>query len=200
MSTTEPKVLGYLKVNGVSDYLHPYDDAHLIGIGRDADDEGRTTGFKVSLFDVSDVASPTELGRYVIEETGAYSDAQYDHKAFLFDKEKSLLVVPMSIYSYTETNGTYEYDYWQGAYVLNVSLDGIALRGTVTHTENETYDYMSQITRSLYIGDSLWTVSSKMLKASSLSDLSFVSSVALPYEDYYYPYRGSAVATEVKIA
>jgi uncharacterized secreted protein with C-terminal beta-propeller domain len=32
-----PKVLGELKIPGYSDYLHPYDETHLIGVGKDAD-------------------------------------------------------------------------------------------------------------------------------------------------------------------
>lgn len=36
-----PKVLGELKINGFSRYLHPYDANTIIGFGRDASDEGR---------------------------------------------------------------------------------------------------------------------------------------------------------------
>lgn len=32
----EPRVLGQLKIPGYSSYLHPYDDTHLIGLGKDA--------------------------------------------------------------------------------------------------------------------------------------------------------------------
>ena len=43
---TAPKVLGYLKIPGYSDYLHPYDENHIIGIGKEAVDasEGETFG------------------------------------------------------------------------------------------------------------------------------------------------------------
>jgi uncharacterized secreted protein with C-terminal beta-propeller domain len=65
---TNPKVLGELKIPGVSQYLHPYDENHIIGVGKDAiaiDEQGREfalfAGVKVSLFDVSDVASPKEV-------------------------------------------------------------------------------------------------------------------------------------------
>ncbi|MFA6992727.1 MAG: beta-propeller domain-containing protein, partial [Candidatus Gracilibacteria bacterium] len=34
----KPKVLGYLKIPGYSDYLHPYDENHIIAIGKDAAD------------------------------------------------------------------------------------------------------------------------------------------------------------------
>ena len=33
-----PKVLGSLKIPGYSDYLHPYDETHLIGVGKETVD------------------------------------------------------------------------------------------------------------------------------------------------------------------
>ena len=35
---TNPTVLGELKIPGYSDYLHPYDESHLIGVGKEAVD------------------------------------------------------------------------------------------------------------------------------------------------------------------
>jgi len=84
-----PKVLGYLKIPGVSEYLHPYDENHVIGVGRDATAEGRMQGLKLSLFDVSDVANPKELSKYIIGNQGTYSEALNDHKSFLFNKERA---------------------------------------------------------------------------------------------------------------
>ncbi|MBC7106258.1 MAG: beta-propeller domain-containing protein, partial [Firmicutes bacterium] len=66
----QPRVLGELKIPGYSEYLHPYDENHLIGIGREAAEApvpaGQGTlifpppvvdrGLKVALFDVSDPA------------------------------------------------------------------------------------------------------------------------------------------------
>jgi len=203
-----PQVLGYLKVTGFSDYLHPYDENHIIGIGKETAGGNEKfawyQGLKISLFDVSDVENPTEIGKITIGDRGTDSQALYDHKAFLFDKEKNLLVIPISLAQINET--FYESQYgdvpdwaygdivWRGAYVFNVDLvNGIVLKGNVTHeneTANETnyYDYQSQITRSLYIDNILYTLSNKMIKANSLDDMSEISNVQLPYEQYYYPY------------
>ena len=50
-----PKILGELKIPGFSDYLHPYGDGLLLGIGMDVDESGTTTeGAKLSMFDISD--------------------------------------------------------------------------------------------------------------------------------------------------
>ncbi|MFQ5884634.1 MAG: beta-propeller domain-containing protein, partial [Thermoplasmata archaeon] len=51
-----PKVLGELKIPGYSDYLHPYDENHIIGLGKDTHDMGDFAwfqGVKLSLFDVT---------------------------------------------------------------------------------------------------------------------------------------------------
>lgn len=189
-----PEVLGYLKISGVSDYLHPYDETHVIGVGRDATDEGRINGIKVSLFDASDVANPKEISKYVIGGQGTYSEALYDHKAFLFSKEKNLLVIPVSITSFSEAPqiSAQQPEYWQGAYVFSIDLNsGITLKGKITHA-NETnpkeyyYDYLSQIRRSLYLDNVLYTISQKMIMMNALDTdaLSEINSVALPGQEH----------------
>ncbi len=139
-SPQNPKVLGYLKVPGVSDYLHPYDETHIIGVGRDASEEGMIKGLKLALFDVSDFANPKEVSKYIIGDRGTSSDALYDHKAFLFDKEKNLLVIPVSEYGANWKN------HWQGAYVFNIDLaNGITLKGKVAHKKEDKPQDVSKI-------------------------------------------------------
>jgi uncharacterized secreted protein with C-terminal beta-propeller domain len=183
-------VLGYLKIPGVSDYLHPYDENHIIGVGMDATEEGRMKGMKLSLFDVTNVESPTEVSKYFIGDRGTSSEALSDHKAFLFSKAKNLLVIPVSLVEGDKWNA------WNGAYVFSLDLEnGFVLKGRITHsnqTENATeygyyYDYQSQIRRSLYMDDMLYTISPKMIKMNTLTDLTEINNVSLPYEEMVYP-------------
>ena len=81
---TNPKVLGELKIPGFSNYLHPYDETTLIGLGKDSGNWN--AGLKLSLFDVSDVKNPKEIDNYVFENGRGDSIALNDHKAFLFSK------------------------------------------------------------------------------------------------------------------
>jgi inhibitor of cysteine peptidase len=184
--SASPKVLGYLKVTGYSDYLHPYDETHLIGVGMDATAQGRTQGVKVALFDVSDVEHPTQVGKYEITE-GRWSstDVSYDHKAFLFDKEKGIIVMPVSYYDNNKN--------WQGAYVFKVNLaEGVKLKGKIAHEmpdTNSDYTYGPQtdyVRRSLFMDDVLYTVSNYQIKASSLGDLSEIKKVVLPFDQPIY--------------
>ncbi len=192
----DPKVAGELKIPGYSSYLHPYDADHIIGLGI----ENNT--LKLSLFDVTNVSSPTEMAKYIIEGDWTSSEALNDPKAFLFDKAKELLVIPVSIVQYgvvegepgaiNETSkeaGTVfsTQAYWQGAKVFKLTLTGgFELRGGITHQDNSTSqqyywygDYNKNINRSLYIDDILYTVSNAKVKLNSLTDLAEIAEIKL---------------------
>ena len=200
----QPKVLGELKIPGYSDYLHPYDENHIIGIGKEATEQGDFAwyqGLKLSLFDVSDVENPIEISKYNIGDRGSDSYALRDHKAFLFSKDKNLLMIPALVAEIDESEypegvppSAFGVPAWQGAYVFGLDLNGFALKGRITHNDKENitsrfYYYNSPyaVKRSLYIGNVLYTMSGKMLKANDLSSMDEISAVELPYEEIY-PY------------
>jgi inhibitor of cysteine peptidase len=169
----EPKVAGELKIPGYSSYLHMYDENHVIGLGM----ENNTV--KLSLFDVTNVNNPTEIARYIVQGDYTSSDALYEPKAFLFDKAKELLVIPVSITQYGVIDGgngasssgkdigitpLQKSGYWQGAYVFKLTVAGFELEGGITHQENTNQqyyygDYNQNVNRALYIGNTLYTVS-----------------------------------------
>ena len=191
---TSPVVLGQLKIPGYSDYLHPYDETHLIGVGKhtveaDEGDFAWYQGVKISLFDVSDVTDPRQIANYTIGDRGTDSPILTDHKAFLFDKEKALLVIPVSVAKIDASQypgGVPSYAYgntvWQGAYVFSTSLDGFVLKGTVTHLESgeNVYNTTHWVKRSLYIENVLYTVSDKRIKMNSLENLALINQIELP--------------------
>ncbi len=177
-----PKVLGYLKIPGFSDYLHPYDDNHLIGIGKDATEMGQVKGMKLSLFDVSNVAEPKEISRYYIGGPGTDSEALKEHKAFLFSREKNLLAIPVSI------NDGNRNLVWQGAYVFKLDLEkGFVFKGGVSHrpelgkVERLNYEPSVAVRRSLYMENILYTISDKMIKMNELEKLGEINKVQLYY-------------------
>ena len=141
---TNPKVLGELKIPGYSNYLHPYDDNHIIGIGEDTTtvDYGygnvvKTTGMKMALFDVTDPTNPIEMYTTKIGDQGTYSEALYNHKAFLFSKEKNLLAFPVTI----RDDSTGNYKTIQGAIVYNLDLEnGFNLKGLISHKKDNVID------------------------------------------------------------
>jgi len=190
-----PEILGELEITGYSDYLHVYDDSHVIGVGKETvgAEEGDFSwyqGVKISLFDVTDVTEPIELAKYEIGNRGTDSPVLRDHKAFLFGKKKNLLVIPVSVAEIDESqypNGVPPYAYgeivWQGAYVFTISLtleEKIMLRGIITHVENgDVHNNSYDITRTLYMGEVLYTISESKIKMNSLLDLSEINELYL---------------------
>jgi uncharacterized secreted protein with C-terminal beta-propeller domain len=190
---SEPRVLGKLKIPGYSDYLHPYDETHVIGVGKDAVDseEGNFAwyqGVKISLFDVSDVEHPVEVAKLNIGDRGTDSPALSDHRAFLFSRERNLLVLPIleanvPAGSASNTYGDYVY---QGAYVFHIDEGSIILQGRITHLQGDEllksgywFDSDYSVIRSLYIGENLYTISGAMVKINSLDDLSELKAIEL---------------------
>lgn len=174
----EPKVLGYLKIPGFSGYLHPYDENHIIGIGE------QDNNVKLSLFNVTNVTAPTETAKYILQADRSSSVVLMDHKAFLFDRSKQLLTLPISI-SYIEVKGDgyYTKSFWQGAYVFNVSLEqGFTLRGKITHQDNSTSQFEGslKVQRILYIENVLYTVSEAKVKMNGMKGLQPINEVKLP--------------------
>ena len=200
-----PEVLGYLKVTGFSNYLHPYDENHIIGVGKEATEQGRAQGVKIALFDVSNVQNPVEISKYEVgkewsDAFQSYSDSEalYEHKAFLFDKEKELLVLPISYTKYIDNNWQ-NYEFFQGAYVFNIDLDGITLRGKITHDQdNESnQQWNNQVRRSLFIDDTVYTISNTIVQANNLNTLEKINRIDLGFEEpilYYTKGRIEGVA------
>ncbi|GAX90953.1 beta-propeller domain-containing protein [Effusibacillus lacus] len=160
----QPKVMGELKIPGFSNYLHPYDENHVIGFGRDTEEktlpDGRTVavqkGIKLSMFDVSDMKNPKELFTTVVGDPFTHSPLQNDHKALLFSKEKNLFAFPVIRYNN-------EQDAFYGFYVYGIDLrNGFGLKGKVDMRDNVKYGNWPQ--RMIYIGDTLYSISNDIYK------------------------------------
>ncbi len=193
----KPAILGKLKIPGYSDYLHPYDEKHIIGFGketielkdRNGEPQAYDQGMKVALFDVSDVNNPREISHEIIGDRGTHSELLYDHKALLFSREKNLLAFPVTVSTLSEKDkkqqlGTgfpaYGKFSFQGAYVYQINLKrGFHLQGRITHLSPADYqragDYWYQdsknIQRILYIGDNLYTLSQDSIKSHQITNL-----------------------------
>ena len=125
-----PSVAGELKIPGFSTYLHPIGDGLLIGVGQDASDTGRTRGTKVSLFDVSNPANPTELD--VIVFPNAHSEAEWDHRAFLYWAPEEMVAIPLTRYDYEDNEESFF-----GAVAIRVNRNGVAELGRLSHREQQ---------------------------------------------------------------
>jgi len=206
---SNPQIMGQLKIPGFSNYLHPYDENHIIGFGKDTveierkDGNGNLTGgstaytlgMKISVFDVTDIKNPKELFVEKIGDRGTESLLLQDQKALLFNKEKEIMAFPINVNQVLNPTKDSYYGMpqygtpvFQGAYAYNFNIDtGFSLKGKITNMSNEDilksgygYNNKSQIKRIIYIGDTLYSISDGMIKASRMSDLKELGSLNLP--------------------
>ncbi|MDO8649295.1 MAG: beta-propeller domain-containing protein [Candidatus Peregrinibacteria bacterium] len=174
-----PKILGKLKIPGYSNYLHPYDENHILGFGKDAviakdPNFAWYQGMKMALFDVSDVENPKELHAVTIGDRGTDSPLLWNHKALLFEKDRDLLAFPITVAEIPASQKTgndgsaYGSPVFQGAYVYELTLkDGFQKKGEITHYDEEnnlksgdvSLGYGRDIERIVRVGDSLLTIS-----------------------------------------
>ena len=149
---TNPKILGELKIPGFSEYLHPYGENQLLGIGMEVDEETAvTSGLKLSMFDISDNTNVMEKNKHVLENVFS-SDALYNYKAVLIDAGRNMI----GFAAYEEGGQNYyifSYDEEKGFECLmkeRVNGDG----------------YMGA--RGLYIDQVLYVVNGNIIEAYSL--------------------------------
>lgn len=156
----EPKIIGALKIPGFSNYLFPFGEGKLLGIGQDADENtGRTGGIKLSLFDISNPANVTESAKTILKYRD--SNALYNHKASLVDTKRSLVGLPfwwegkMQYNLYTFKNGAFEL-------VVEFKIEQI-----------------SDFIRGLYIGDEFYVVTDSVVLIHNINTLEKIASIEL---------------------
>lgn len=155
-----PKILGELKIPGFSEYLHPYGDGKLLGIGMDVSEDGFTTeGVKLSMFNVTDQSNVTEENKYTIEESYG-TDVGYNYKGVFVDVQKNLFGfvtyhdgVTYQLYTYDEAEGFKE--------VMSRQLSGY------------------EGSRGLYIGDVFYLVSGNMIESYSMNGFEKMDDIVL---------------------
>ena len=197
-----PIVTGELKIPGYSNYLHPYDENHLIGFGKDAaiyekEQSGADEwwsggsafyqGLKMALFDISDMANPKEMYSVTIGDRGTSSPLLYNHKALYWDAEKHLFGFPVEVYQIPK--GFDKAQPWnygvgksQGAYIYEVTPEnGFVKKAVLSQlpATNVTVDYGNStsfqdyfVDRILRIDNSLYTLSNNQLNVYDLTNFS----------------------------
>src|SRR5207245_3981907 len=169
-----------------SNNQHTNNDQQIITIGKHTKPHqyGRLPplGIKIALFDVVDVTNPVTIDTFSIGGQGTDSKILSEPKAFLFDKEKNILSIPIFQQYYgghvpleggigesnsgSTTSGEdagkpigivppryIPPNNWKGFYVFGVDpVKGFTLRGIVEHYNGTSYNY-SFGSRSFYIDD-----------------------------------------------
>ncbi len=124
---------------GYSTYLHPYDNDRLIGLGYDTivNSHGGTQngGLKVDLYNVADIKNPKKEGSLVLGDAGSSSDVLSNPRAFVYYKEKSLLLLPATLMtSAKDLNNSYRSSKaFQGVVAISIIPNNITERFRLSH-------------------------------------------------------------------
>ena len=166
-----PKLLGELKIEGYSTYLHPYDENHLIGFGYDTTYNGKTTktnGLQMVMFDITDLSNPKALFKVEIGNNKATSPLLNDHKALLFSKEKNIIGFPINTYG---SKNTYK------AQIYKIDLEkGFELQGEVIQKGTS---YKNQIKRIIYIDNIYYVLSEKAITSVDMNTLEEINLIEI---------------------
>jgi uncharacterized secreted protein with C-terminal beta-propeller domain len=126
-----PQMKGELKIPGYSSYLHPISEHIVLGVGMES------SKVKLSLFNVTDPANPTEVSKYSLNEY--WSEASNNHHAFLLDPDHKIFFMPGG----------------QGGYVISYNNNELVLEKAVPEMTAK---------RAVYLNDYLYILgSSKMV-------------------------------------
>ncbi|HUS68409.1 MAG TPA: beta-propeller domain-containing protein [Kofleriaceae bacterium] len=193
-----PRLAGELEVFGFSSYLHPIADGRLLSIGVGGDENGANWRTQVSMFDVSDFDAPSLVDSEELATEGyAWSEAQWEHKAFQYFAPAKLLAVPVSswIDSYDQDTDTYTYTWTSKLELISVDTDtGLGHRGSIDHSSyynNLDQEWWSspEVRRSIFMGDFIYAISARAITVHALDDLDQVQAQPLPgptADQYYY--------------
>ena len=164
----EPKILSALKIPGFSNYMHPWGDGMMLGIGADADEKtGAVKGIKLSMFDISDPKNVTEKDKEILNILG--SDVGVEHKAILANFNKNLI-------GFAANDGNY--------YLYSYAKDkGFTKKAALKIPRNEdaeiyySYYFYAQNTRGIYIGDYFYLCGPNGINSYSLLNFKEIDSL-----------------------
>ncbi len=202
---TNPQVIGELEVPGVSTYIHPLDENHLLTIGIGGDENGLDWGStQLSLFDVTDFANPVRASELELspvskeaknEWSWAHSEATYEHKAFQYWNGQ--LAIPLSTYrnTWNEDRQTYHYEYVSKLVLVDVSTtagltiyDGSSIDHSMFYNGNdEWYWDRPDIRRTVFIDDYVYAISQQGVTVHRLDTMELSAYEGLPVSQ---PYKG----------
>ena len=155
-----PTLQSALELPGVSQYLHLFSDGRLFGFGQALDENSRSDGLQLSMFDVSDPKNVSLEGKTILED--CYSNGLYNHHAILVSGSENLIGFPLT-----------NYEDWGNSYQL-YSYDGgsFNLRGKVD------MDYFPDEARGIPIDGMLYICSAKLSYVIDLTSFEVVAELS----------------------
>jgi hypothetical protein len=169
---TAPRLRGELKLTGYSAYLHPVGNGHLLGIGHEADLNGRVQEAQVSLFDVSDPDHPRRLDQELLGN--GWTQVEGEPRAFTYLPDRDVALLPFS----SETGRI-------SGLSVKVGTSSLGTAGSLPGYSggDERYGW-DQVMRLMPVGDAVVAVGYRSLRIVDPVTLDVAGSVVLPVEGW----------------
>ncbi len=183
-----PTILSEFKMTGYSSYMQQWADGQLLGFGPEANEEGRTEGIKLTMFDNSDPNNLKAIDTFVenwntIDNTDRRSAAIWDRKALLIDPKKNIIAYPVNERIYHSAS---DYSTAKNCYRFFRFEDGkFKELGTLDNDnhKNDPNDYMYGTPRAIYIGDYVYVIDSNGITSADIDTITEKSQVT--YQEKY---------------
>jgi hypothetical protein len=168
-NTSDPKIAGQLEIPGFATYLHAVGEDYLFALGNETNQNGQTSGVKVSLYDIRNPANPIETNKYVFGSALSWSSALYDHHALSFLKtsdDQLRIALPISLYEEITLSG-FTSNRWLSEGLYQFEVNGLTnANASLTHTgtiisadsTTQNYPSWSAYERSFLHDDSVFYV------------------------------------------
>jgi uncharacterized secreted protein with C-terminal beta-propeller domain len=164
----QPVLAGQVSLSGYSSFLQPLSGSLLLGIGQAVDQDLRTEGLQLEVFNVAQPDQPALVSRQQLG--GATSAAEYDPHALLWWPAADLLVLPVDDYS---SNGASS-----SAGVWTVGSSGTLRQVGALSQPVSSQEGYPEIERSVVVGGDIYTLSEQGVMVSDMSSLSRVAWLA----------------------
>lgn len=158
-----PVITDEFKINGFSSYMQKWSDDLLVGFGSSANNNGRITGVKLTMFDNTNPENLSALDTVEINsdnEGYVLSDAVWERKALLIDTDKNIIGFPVTEGTYNE-NSTNSESY----YIFYSFKDGHFNYLNKIQNDME-YDSFN---RSIIIGEYIYMLSNLQFKSADMA-------------------------------
>ncbi|MDR0913981.1 MAG: beta-propeller domain-containing protein, partial [Oscillospiraceae bacterium] len=176
----DPQIVGELKIPGFSEYMHPFGNNLLLGLGQEADiDDGSTQGVKLTMFDVADKTDVKVISNYLLPKD-SYSFFANNHKGLFVDSSKQMFGFEYGVYNeaysyHGETIFYGVYKFADGEFKCAASIN---LTKLLEKFGKDFYaDYSISQTRGFYIDDYFYIVNGDLVCSFKLADFSPVQTV-----------------------
>lgn len=191
---SKPSLLGGIKIPNYP-YLYPFDNSglkffalSLAGANKDVAMENENlelngSALKISLYNLSDIKDPREIGVYNITGNIRNSLALDDYLSLTNSLRDARLVIPMALRADNSNSA------FSGAVVLGIEEDSLKVMGQIDHSDGghsslsdfwQNYYYTDDMVKRTFLKDQLiYTLSNKYLKLSNINNLSTVRSFRL---------------------